>query len=263
MELLELFHRRWLDPTPFAEYDEARTGRLSTYWREELALWRMSAAKRRRIYSDILRAGKPNDELGLGWSGVIYRALYEHMDDLLPEIETVLDHPPALGLGARGAALIAADIRAKYFPLAYARSGDWKANYLKLIREKLEAQAKESDQKADSVNNRLIRNALLELVHSGDTRLLAPLKAFWRSIKPGVEMEKPENQRIWEQLVKRGERDPEYDREGLAADYLVRAIQALGDPTFQERNTNSRKNREYIKKSLIDGGYLKPSAAVP
>ena len=76
-------------------------------------------------------------------------------------------------------------------------------------------------------------------------------------------MEKPENQRIWEQLVKRGERDREYDHEGLAAGYLVRAIQALGDPTFQEKNTNSRKNREYIKKSLIDRGYLKPSAAVP
>ena len=134
MVLHELFHRRWLDPTPLAEYDQARTGRLSVYWRQELALWRISAAERRRVYSDMLRDGKPNDELGLAWSGVIYRALYEHMDDLLPEIETVLDHPPTLGLGARGAALTAADIRAAYLPLAYTRSDDWKANYLKLIR---------------------------------------------------------------------------------------------------------------------------------
>jgi hypothetical protein len=259
--LTPLFHRRWLDPTPFAMYEQGYSGTLNVVWKQELAVWRMTAAQRRRVYSDVLRAGKLNDALGLGWLGVIYRALDEHMDDLLPEIEAVLEHPPELGLGGRGAALTAADIRAADLPLAYARSGDWKANYLKLIREKLEAQAKAFDGNWDSVNDRIIRNALLELVHSGDTSLLAPLKALWRSIKPPAQMEEPENQRIWERLLKQGLRDPEYNRDGPAADCLVLAIQALGDPMFQEKNTLRRRVREDAKKRLVEGGYLRPAAA--
>jgi hypothetical protein len=263
-EVLEpLFSRRWLDPTPFVEYEQSRPGKLNVVWQQELALWKMSAAERKHAYSEVLRTGKPNDAVGLAWIGAIGRALDEHMDDLLPEIEAVLENPPRLGLGTRSAALSAEFIRGAFLPLAYARSGDWEANCLGLIREKLEVQARMAYPNSDPAANRLIREALLELVHSGNGKLVAPLKALWRSIKPPAEMDRPENQRIWEQLLKQGLRDPEYGREGFAAGCLVRAIQALGEPSFQEKNSERHKLLEDSKKRLVDAGWLKPRATPP
>ena len=136
--------------------------------------------------------------------------------------------------------------------------GDWEANYLRLIREKLEIQATAAQPDADSVANGVIREALLELVHSGNRKLLSPLKAMWRSIK-NRSMETPENQRILGQLVKQGLRDPDYSRPGLAATYLVRAIQALGDPGFQEKNTHRKELLQDTKRRLAEAGWLRPA----
>lgn len=221
----------------------------------------MSAAERKHAYSEVLRTGKWNHALGLAWIGAIGRALDEHMDDLLPEIEAVLENPPRLGLGTRSAASSAAFIRGAFLPLAYARSGDWEANYLKLIREKLEVRAKMAYPNSDPAANRLIREALLELVHSGNTKLLAPLKALWRSIKD-PEMETPENQRAYAEGVRRGWRDPDYPRPGLAAGELVRAIQALGDPSFQEKNSERKELLKGSLKRLVDAGWLHSTVQV-
>ncbi len=72
-------------------------------------------------------------------------------------------------------------------------------------------------------------------------------------------MEKPENQRLFGELAKQGLRDPDYSRPGLAAAYLVRAIQALGDPGFQERNTNHKEMLQATKRRLAEAGWLRPA----
>jgi hypothetical protein len=255
--LQPLFARRWLDPTPFAEYEKARSGELNVVWQQELALWKMTAAERQREYAEVLRTGRSNHELGLTWNGAANRALLEQVDNLVPEIEATMERDPHANYQKAETRVPRADL----LELAHARSGDWEANYLKLIREKLEAQARAFDGDPNSPDNRLIREALLELVHTGNRRLLAPLKTLWRSIND-PEMEKPENQRIYAGLVKQSLRDPEWSRPGPAAACLVRAIQALGDPSFQEKNTQHRKHLEDTKRRLAEAGWLKPTAEV-
>jgi len=250
-----LFIRRWLDPTPFAEYLQARNGNLEYFLRAELALWKMSTSERQRAYSNVLRTGRRNSELGLTWNVAAYRALFEQMDSLLPEIEATMERNPRANYQKAETRVPRADL----LELTNARSGNWEANYLQLIREKLGAQATATYPESDPAANRLIREALLELVHSGNTELLAPLKALWRSIKdPG--MDKVENQRIYAEVVRQGLRDPDYPRPGLAAGELVRAIQALGEPSFQEKNSEHHKNLEDTKRRLVDAGWLKPTA---
>ena len=255
--LQPLFARRWLDPTPFAEYEKARSGELNVVWQQELALWKMTAAERQREYAEVLRTGRSNHELGLTWNGAANRALLEQMDNLVPEIEATMERDPHANYQKAETRVPRADL----LELAHARPGDWEANYLKLIREKIEAQAQMAYPNSDPAANRLIREALLELVHSGNKKLVPQLKALWRSIKD-PEMDKPENRRAYSEGVRRGWRDPDYPRSGLAAENLVRAIRALGDPSFQEKNTQHRKHLEDTKRRLVEAGWLKPTAEV-
>lgn len=255
--LMELFARRWLDPTPFAAYQEAHCGGLSVFWQQELALWEMTAAERARAYSEVLRTGRQDHKLGLSWTSAIYRAVCEHLDALVPEIETVLEKPPRVGLGPRNAVATAELMRHAYLPLAYARSGDWQANYLNLVRDQLRNIASEPDDNPGSARNILVRSALLELVHSGNSDLVTPLKVLWRTIKDPV-MERPENQRIYGILARSGVRDPEYPRPGLAARRLACAIRALGDPLFQEKNTHRKELLQDTKRRLAEAGWLRP-----
>lgn len=264
--LWSLFSRRWLDPTPFAEYlprlrELSRTPPdprdLVTGWREEVALWRMSAAERQRAYSEVLRSGKPNRELGLAWGNAAYRALLEHMDSLVPEIEASMERDPNANYQKAETRVARADL----LELARARSGEWMANYLGLIREQLEAQAKEPDSYENVSRGRLINEALLELVRAGDKRLLGPLKTLWRSI-PNEEMATPEQRQEYAKYAARGFRDPDYPREGLAAEDLVRAIRALGEPSFQAKNSDHRELLKGSMKRLVEAGWLRPTVAV-
>ncbi len=251
--LWPMFYRRWLDPAPFAESLRAHGQPPGHVWQAEIALSKMTELERDEVYAEVLRTGRVNEDLGLGWGNAAYRVLLEHMGALVPDIEATMDRSPQANYEKAETRVPRRDL----LELAHARPGDWEANYLRLIRDKLEIQATAAQPDADSVVNGVIREALLELVHSGNRKLLSPLKAMWRSIK-NRSMKTPENQRILGQLVKQGLRDPDYSRPGLAATYLVRAIQALGDPGFQEKNTHRKELLQDTKRRLAEAGWLRP-----
>ncbi|OFV79531.1 MAG: hypothetical protein A2Y78_06125 [Acidobacteria bacterium RBG_13_68_16] len=259
--LWPLFARRWLDPRPFAEYlpqlrelsrTKASSRDLASGWPEEIALWDMPASERQRAYSQVLSTGRPNDELGLAWNGAAYRAMLEEMDNLLPLIEATMEKDPNANYQKAETKVPRADL----LELARARSGDCVQGYIGLIRQELEEQQHRPDPDPNSFGNRLIREALLELVHADRKELLAPLKGLWRSI-PNPEMSTPEKRQEYARYAARGFRDPDYPRTGPAADHLVRAIQALGDPSFQEKNSGRRELLKSTRKRLVEAGWLR------
>jgi hypothetical protein len=264
--LWPLFARRWLDPTPFAVHlpqlrELSRTASspfdLATGWAAEVALWNMSVSERQRAYSEVLSTRKPNDELGLAWNGAAGRALREHMDALLPEIEGVIENPPP----SPNASASASYLRVVLVPLAHGRSGNWVEAYVRLIREKLDEQEHQPNLDPNSLGNRLIREALLELVHADKKGLLTRLKDLWRSI-PNPEMSTPEKRQEYTRYAARGFRDPDYPRNGPAAEDFVRAIQALGDPSFQEKNSGRQELLKSTRKRLVEAGWLRSTVEV-
>jgi len=259
--LWPLFARRWLDPTPLAVYlpqlrELSRTSSspfdLANGWTAEVALWNMSHSERQRAYSEVLSTGKPNDELRLAWNGAAGRALLEHMDALLPEIEGLIEKPPP----SPNASASASYLRVVLVPLAHGRSGNWVEAYVRLIRERLDEQQNQPDLDPNSLGNRLIREALLELVHADKKGLLTRLKDLWRSI-PNEEVATPEKRREYAAYAARGFRDPDYPRNGPPAEDLVRAIRSLGDPSFQEKNSNHAELLKSTKKRLVEAGWLR------
>ncbi len=264
--LWPLFARRWFDPTLFAVY-VPRLRELSCIgplpfdlargWTAEVALWNMSRSERQRAYSEVLSTGKPNDALGLAWNGAAYRALLEGMDDLVSVIETTMEKDPHANYQKADTKVPRMDL----LELAQARSGDWVEGYVRLIQEKLEGQQQAPDSDPNSVGNRLIREALLELVHADHKDLLTRLKALWRSI-PNAEMSTPERRQEYARYAARGFRDPDYPRNGPAAENLVRAIQAFGDLSFQEKNSGRQQLLKSARKRLVEAGWLRPSVEV-
>jgi hypothetical protein len=212
----------------------------------------MSVSERQRAYSKVLSTGNPNHELGLSWNGAAYRALLEEMDDLVPLIETTMERDPRANYQKAETKVPRMDL----LELAQARSGDWVENYVRLIRGKLEEQQRQPDLDPSSLGNQLIREALLEIVHAEKKGLVTRLKDLWRSI-PNPEMSTPEKRQEYARYAARGFRDPDYPRNGPAAEDFVRAIQALGGPSFQEKNSGRQELLKSARQRLVEAGWLR------
>lgn len=264
--LWPLFHRRWLDPTPFAEYLpqlkelSLRGGgdaRLWYGWKEEVAIWKMSTPEREHVYSDLLRTRKDNRELGLTWLTAAYRACQEHLDGLLPEIEVALESSALSPEASANAGVL----RAVFVPLAVARSGDWVEGYMAIIQEELKKQTRQPDNYFNSPGNRVIREASLELAHSARGEILERLRTLWRSI-PNSDYTRPERQTVWTKAAAKGLCDIDYPRHTPAAMSLLRAIWALGDEAFQEKNLRRKEKLERDEAQLVEAGWFRPAAEV-
>jgi hypothetical protein len=265
--IVPIIRRGWLDADLFEalvpRLEELTTrGRgsldLARAFREEIVLARLSAAEREALHLSLLRTGEGDAELGLSWQGAACRVLEEHQDGLVPEVEAALSRPSE----ARESAQVAGYAREVLLPLAHARrSGDWATGYLNLIREDVERQIEVRDTREDSLANRRVREALLELVHEGVREALPVLKELWYALEEPV-YEQPETLERHRRFVAMGLADADYPRRGPVALDLTRAIRALGEPAFQTKNVPTWRGLEISERGLVESGRLKPRDGV-
>jgi hypothetical protein len=265
-----LFDHRMLDPNLCARFlpqlEEMSTGpnrshveNLARPFREEIKLYNLSEAEREDLFGSVLRSGRDNHEYGLSWATAAVRALDEHMERLTALVESQI----AVGQATDsvGGARIRA-IREVWLPLALARqSADWPGEYMKLIAQRVEEQAVDRDYDCCTLRNRLMREALLELVYGGKRETLTGLKALWRSLKE-PEYEASAKRAEWARDAERRVVDPDYPRRGWVALDLAQAIRALGEPSFQAKNLHLEENRQRTERLFVEKGWLTPRAEV-
>lgn len=233
--VFQLVYRRLIDPNPFVEFFPAiaKLPRAGTSYenaedmtrglREEIVLWNLSPREREALYRGLIE--KRANEYGLlggrlggmHWLTAAYRALCEHMDELLPVIERAVESnqesdPPGLSL--------IQSLRSTYLPLSKARlGGNWTTGYVALIRTvSTEGEVGRNDER-----DRLVREALSELVRKNRKDVVADLTEVWQVRK--------ERGRSAEPQLSPDQPTVSGTPPGAL---LVRAIRAMGSKSFEE-----------------------------
>lgn len=242
-KLYQWIDRRWLDPTALTQFvpDLDQVSRVQTPLRgqnfaeplrDQLALFGLPPEARHEIYRAVLETGMPDNRFGLRWEGVCNRALWERMDDLLPLIEEVArTRAPR---GEEGKSLIDGTLGQEVALARARRSGDWVRSYMELIRGLAEKERTSRETALDATDRYLASQALVELVQKGHMEVLNDLRVIWRELPVAVD-----NEQRWKessQAIAQGRLDPEPPRRGILARDLVRAINGLGDSSFQIKN---------------------------
>jgi hypothetical protein len=261
-----LIVRRRLDPnllTPYLSRIEAVRSPGYSHWGADFAhdvrrtttLYNLSERDREALYRSSLGNGKPNLEYHLTWQTAALRALDERLDSLVGEIEVAIaSHKPTDSAGAS----LVADLQPVDLPLAHARlTADWVNEYMKHIQNCTDEQALSHNDDPDSWQDRLVHDALQDLVWSGQRQLVPQLKTVWRSIKE-PEYEAAAKREEWARLVQLGKADSDYPRGGVLALDLGRAIRALGEPSFQAKNLHLDDVRQKLEARLVNAGKMAP-----
>lgn len=261
-----LVDRHLVDPNAFTEFypDILKLGRKEspydggTEWtaglREKCLLWSLAPREREALYRRVIETRTSQRGLlggqleGMSWLNAASLGLLEHMDSLVPAIEGRLAATKEDQFNGSEVAYV----RSVLLPLAKARiAGDWVKGYLELIRRTVLVErtgAIEVD-----YSDMLAHEALMELVQKGRTDVLDDLTAVWgdasrnRASKAGhVVEEQPTFWRVPSSVL------------------LVRAIRALGKPTFEDATWREwyRKTPADAERALVERGVLKPRRAI-
>lgn len=273
-QVFDLLKRRWLDGNllrrfvpALAEVDRHGTDfendDISEVFREQLVLATMSDGGREDLYRRALKEGSVRYDIGPGastsieWENAAIAALREHFDELVPDVEAAL----AAHKSEVDKAKLVPSIEGVLLPLAKARgTGNWVGAYMDLVREAVISQADRPEMCLTSVRNRLIREALLELVHQNQQRVAGQLISLY---------EDPHgNGSRSAEATSEGARAPAVPpvevRTAPALQWLARAARALGKPVPEESRIQNLapSEAEAAERALIRGGYLKrPGAA--
>lgn len=260
-----LIDRHLVDPNAFTEFypDIQKLGRKESRYedgsewtaglREKCLLWNLTPRDREALYRRAIeprtsQRALPGGQLGeVSWLNAASLGLLEQMDSLVPAIEGRLAATKEDQFNGSEVAYL----RSVLLPLARARiAGDWMTGYLELIRKAVRLErtgAPEVD-----YSDMLAHEALRELVQKGRTDALDDLTAVWgdasRSRVSRVGDVGEERPTLW--------RDP-------GSVVLVRAIRALGRPTFEEATWREwyRRTPADSRKALVERGVLKPRHA--
>jgi hypothetical protein len=231
---------------------------ISELFREQLVLATMSDADRLELYRRTLKEGSVRYDVGpganvpIGWENAAMAALWVHFDELVPDIEAALAAHKGL-LKSTSAVPYIEDV---LLPLAQARrTTNWVDAYMDLVREAVASQADHPEMNPTSVRNRLIREALLELVHTNQQVVAGQLISLYEDPH-----ESPARAAA---ATCGGAQAPATSLSGQhtgpAAQLLARAAKALGKPVPEESRIQSfaPSEAEAAERSLIRDGYLK------
>ena len=270
--IFSLLDHRWLDGSLLWRFVPLLAGvdrrgtieennDISETFREQLVLATMSDAERSQLYRRALKKGTVWCDVGRGastpirWENAAMAALWEHLDELVPDIEAAL----AAHKSQADKASLVPSIEGVLLPLAKARgTGNWVDAYMELVREAVTSQADRPDMDRTSVRNRLVREALLELVHKNQRGVADQLVSLYQN-PHGNGNRSAEATSVAAQTYVAPPAGPPT---GPAAQWLARAARGLGKPVPGESliQGSAPDETEAAERALIRGGFLKRQA---